>query len=78
MLLQMPLKWFARLILIMPLAIRHITEYYDMKISHIWIRLRWQHGSSFPRFVKDHASEPKTLYEIEMVKVPIPDKKQKS
>ena len=29
---------------------------------------------AFPVFVKDHASEPKTLYEIEMVKVPIPDR----
>ena len=29
---------------------------------------------AFPVFVKDHASEPKTLYEIEMVKVPIPNK----
>ena len=27
---------------------------------------------AFPVFVKDHASKPKTLYEIEMVKVPIP------
>ena len=29
---------------------------------------------AFPVFVKDHASEPKTLYEIEMVKVLIPNK----
>ena len=29
---------------------------------------------AFPVFVKDHASKPKTLYEIETVKVPIPDK----
>ena len=28
---------------------------------------------AFPVFVKDHTSEPKTLYEIETVKVPIPD-----
>ena len=31
---------------------------------------------AFPVFVKDHASEPKTLYEIEMVKVPIPNRNQ--
>ena len=29
---------------------------------------------AFPIFVKDHTSEPKALYEIETVKVPIPDK----
>ena len=29
---------------------------------------------AFPVFVKDHTSKPKTLYEIETVKVPIPDK----
>ena len=29
---------------------------------------------AFPVFVKDHASEPKILYEIEMIKVPIPDR----
>ena len=28
---------------------------------------------AFLVFVKDHTSEPKTLYEIEIVKVPIPD-----
>ena len=28
---------------------------------------------AFPVFVKDHTSEPKTLYEIEKVRVPIPD-----
>ena len=34
------------------LAIRHITEYYDMKLTSVWLRLRWQHGSSFPSFCK--------------------------
>ena len=29
---------------------------------------------AFPVFVKDHASKPNTLYEIEMVKVPIPNR----
>ena len=31
---------------------------------------------AFPIFVKDHTSQPKTLYEIETVKVPIPDKNE--
>ena len=33
---------------------------------------------AFPVFIKDHASELKTLYEIEMVKVPIPDKNKEA
>ena len=33
---------------------------------------------SFPVFVKDHASEPKSLYEIETVKVPIPNRNQEA
>ena len=28
---------------------------------------------AFPIFVKDHSDKPKTLYELETVKVPIPD-----
>ena len=28
---------------------------------------------AFPVFVQDHTSQPQTLYEIETVKVPIPD-----
>ena len=31
---------------------------------------------AFPVFVKDHTSEPKTLYEIETVKVPISDQNE--
>ena len=34
------------------LAIGYITEYYDMKLGHVWLRLRWQYGSSFPSFCK--------------------------
>ena len=33
---------------------------------------------AFPVFVKDHASKLKTLYEIEMVKVPIPNKNKEA
>ena len=61
-----------------PLAIRHITEYYDMKLA----MFGWDSDGSmvvaFPVFVKGHASEPKTLYEIEMVKVPIPNKNKEA
>ena len=56
------------------LAIRHITEYYDMKLATFGLDSDGSRVVAFPVFVKDHASEPKTLYEIEMVKVPIPNK----
>ena len=53
------------------LAIDHVTEYYDMKLATFSIN---SHDNiAFPVFVKDHTSEPKTLYEIETVKVPLPD-----
>ena len=73
----MPLKWFARLTQIMTLAIEHITEYYDMNLATFGLDSDGSMVVAFPVFVKDHASEPKTLYEIEMVKVPIPDKTKK-
>ena len=60
------------------LAIRHITEYYDMKLAMFGLDSDGSMVVAFPAFVKDHASEPKTLYEIEMVKVPIPDRKQEA
>ena len=56
------------------IAIRHITEYYDMKLAMFGLDSDGSMVVAFPVFVKDHASKPKTLYEIEMVKVPIPDK----
>ena len=56
------------------LGIRHITEYYDMKLAMFGLDSDGSMVVAFPVFVKDHASKPKTLYEIEMVKVPIPDK----
>ena len=60
------------------LAIRHITEYYDMKLAMLGLDSDGSMVVAFPVFVKDHASEPKTLYEIEMVKVSIPDKNQEA
>ena len=56
------------------LAIRHITEYYDMKLAMFGLDSDGSMVVAFPVFVKDHASELKTLYEIEMVKVPIPNR----
>ena len=34
------------------LAIRHITEYYNMKLATFGLDSEWQHGSSFPSFHK--------------------------
>ena len=56
------------------LAIRKINEYYDMKLAMFGLDSDGSMVVAFPVFVKDHASKPKTLYEIEMVKVPIPDR----
>ena len=55
------------------LGIDHITEYYDMKLATFGVDADGNMVVAFPVFVKDHTSEPKTLYEIETVKVPIPD-----
>ena len=60
------------------LAIGHLTEYYDIKLAMFSLDSDGSMVVAFPVFVKDHASEPKTLYEIEMVKVPIPDKNKKA
>ena len=60
------------------LAIEHITEYYDMKLATFGLDSDNSMVVAFPVFVQDHASEPKTLYEIEMVKVPIPDKNKEA
>ena len=55
------------------LAIDHITEYYDMKLATFSVDAEGNMIVASPDFVKDHTSKPKTLYEIETVKVPIPD-----
>ena len=52
------------------LAIEHITECYDMKLATFGPDSDDSMVVAFPVFIKDHASKPKTLYEIEMVKVP--------
>ena len=60
------------------LAIKHITEYYDMKLATFGLDSDGSMVVAFPVFVKDYASEPKTLYEIETVKVPIPDQNKEA
>ena len=60
------------------LAIGHITEYYDMKLATFGLDSDGSMVVAFPVFVKDHASKPKTLYEIETVKVPIPNKNKEA
>ena len=58
------------------LAIDHVTAYYDMKLATLGVDQENNMIIAFPIFVKDHTSKPKTLYEIETVKVPIPDKNE--
>ena len=55
------------------LAIDHITEYHDMKLATFGVDAGGNMIIAFPVFVKDHTSEPKTLYEVETVKIPIPN-----
>ena len=55
------------------LAIKHLTEYYDMKLATFGVDTEGNMIVAFPVFVQDHTSEPQTLYEIETVKVPIHD-----
>ena len=60
------------------LAIEHITEYYDMKLATFGPDSDGSMVVAFPVFVKDHASKPKTLYEIEAAKVPIPNQNKEA
>ena len=53
------------------LAIKHLTEYYDMKLATFGVDTDGNMIVAFPVFVQDHTSQPQTLYEIETVKVPI-------
>ena len=58
------------------LAIDHVTAYCDMKSATFGVDHENNMIIAFPIFVKDHTSKPKTLYEIETVTVPIPDKNE--
>ena len=55
------LKWFAMTHPDYALAIRHITEYYDMKLATFGLDSDGSLVVAFPVFVKGHASKPKTL-----------------
>ena len=52
------------------------TAYYDMKLATFGVNYENNMIIAFPIYVKDHTSKPKTLYEIETVIVPIPDKNE--
>ena len=58
------------------LAKDHVTAYYDMKLATFGIDHENNTIIAFLIFVKYHASKPKILYEIETVRVPIPDKNE--
>ena len=60
------------------LAVGHISEYYDMKLCTFGVSIEGNMVVAFPIFVKDHSDKPKTLYELETVKVPIPDQNPKA
>ena len=55
------------------LTIKHVTEYYDMKMATFGVNDGVELVVAFPVFVQDHTRESMTLYELETVKVPITD-----
>ena len=55
------------------LMIKHVTEYYDMKMVTFGVNDSEELVVAFPVFFQDHTSESMTLYELETVKVPITD-----
>ena len=55
------------------LTIKHVTEYYDMKMVTFGVNDGVELIVAFPVFVQDHTRESMTLYELETVKVPITD-----
>ena len=55
------------------LTIKHVTEYYDMKMVTFGVNDGVELVVAFPVFVQDHTRESMTLYELETVKVPITD-----
>ena len=55
------------------LTIKHVTEYYDMKMVTFGVNDSEELVVAFPAFVQDHTRESMTLYELETVKVPITD-----
>ena len=55
------------------LMIKHVTEYYDMKMVTFGVNDSEELVVAFPVFVQDLTRESMTLYEFETVKVPITD-----
>ena len=55
------------------LTIKHVMEYYDMKMVTFGVNDGEEIVVAFPVFVQDHTRESMTLYELETVKVPITD-----
>ena len=55
------------------LTIKHVTEYYDMKMVTFGVNDGEELVVAFPVFIQDHTRESMTLYELETVKVPITD-----
>ena len=55
------------------LMIKHVMEYYDMKMVTFGVNNGEELVVAFPVFVQDHTRESMTLYELETVKVPITD-----
>ena len=55
------------------LMIKHVTEYYDMKMVTFGVNDGEELVVAFPVFIQDHTRESMTLYELETVKVPITD-----
>ena len=55
------------------LTIKHVTEYYDMKMVTFGVSDGEELIVAFPVFVQDHTRESISLYELETVKVPITD-----
>ena len=50
------------------LTIKHVTEYYDMKMVTFGVNDGVELVVAFPVFVQDHTRESMTLYELETVK----------
>ena len=55
------------------LTIKHVTEYYDMKMVTFGVNDGVELVVAFPVFVQNHTRESMTLYELETVKEPITD-----
>ena len=55
------------------LPIKHVTEYYDMKMVTSGVNDGEELVVAFPVFMQDHTRESMTLYELETVKVPFTD-----